>query len=79
MSVTAPISASSIPSIHPSDDECQEIPDEFLGTNYGEKFPSEIMAKFPDNVTLTLHSVKFLEKPPDNLNGGNFMVELLLG
>ena len=62
-----PIHALSIPSIHPStvhaspilsihlsDDECQEIPDEFPGTNHGENFPSKIMAQFPDNVTLTL-------------------------
>ena len=55
MSVVAPICASSIPSVYPSDNECQEILDEFPCTNYGEKFPSEIMVKLPDDVTLTLH------------------------
>ena len=37
MSVNAPIHALSILSIHPSDEEHQEILDAFTGTNYGEK------------------------------------------
>ena len=51
MSVIAPISASSIPSIHLSDIKCQEILEEIPGTNYGEKFLAEILAKIPDNIT----------------------------
>ena len=62
MSVIAPISASSVPSVHPSDAEHQEIPDKFPGTNYGEEFPSEIMVKIPDDVTQTLHNANFPEK-----------------
>ena len=54
-SVIAPIHALSIPSVHLSDDECHEILDKVPSTNYGEKFPSRIMAKIPDNVTLTLN------------------------
>ena len=54
MSVIAPISASPIPSVHPANqDEHQEFLDRFPGTNYGETFPSEIMAKISDDVTLT--------------------------
>ena len=45
MSVVAPVHASSVPSVLPYDDERQEFPDGFPGTNYGEKNPSEIMAK----------------------------------
>ena len=45
MSAIAPISALSILSVHPSEDEHQEIPDEFPSTNHGEKFLVEIMAK----------------------------------
>ena len=72
MSVIAPICASSIPSVHPSDDEQQEILDEFPSTNYGEKFPAKLMAKFCNNVILTLYQVKFPEKPPGNSNGENY-------
>ena len=61
-SVISPIHALSILSIHPSDDECQEILDEFPGTIYWEKLPAGITARIPDDVTLTLHNVKFLEK-----------------
>ena len=43
-SVVAPVSALPIPSIFPTDDKHQEIPDEFPNTNYGENIPSEIMA-----------------------------------
>ena len=68
MSVIAPIHASSIPSIHPSDDEHQEILDKFPGTIYGEKTPSKFMAKPPDNITLTLHQAQFLEKTPGYSN-----------
>ena len=62
-SVVAPVCASSILAIHLSDDECQEIPYIFPGTNYGEKFQSKIKVKIPDDVTLTQHNVRFLEKP----------------
>ena len=51
MSVIAPVCTSPIPSVHPYDNESQEIPDEFPGTKYGEKNPSEIMVKLPDNIT----------------------------
>ena len=47
-SVIAPVSASSIPCIHPSDDEHQNSLGEFPSINYGEKNPSEIMVKIPD-------------------------------
>ena len=69
MSVLAPICASSIPSVHPSDNKLQEIMDKFPGTNYGEKSPSETMAKIPDDITLTLCNAKFLEKTPGDSNG----------
>ena len=69
MSVIAPICALSIPSIHPPDVECQEIPEGFPSTNHGENFLIEIMAKIPDNVTLTICNSKFLEKTPGNSNG----------
>ena len=45
MSVVAPVSALSIPSIHLSDDEHQEIPEEIPCTSHGEKFPVEKTAK----------------------------------
>ena len=64
-SVIAPVHASPIPSVHPSDNECQEFPEEFPGTKYAEKNLSEIMVNFPDDVTLTLHQVKFPEETPD--------------
>ena len=67
--VIAPISALSIPSIHPSDDECQEIPEEIPGTDYAEKYPVEITAKIPDNITQTLCNMKFPEKTPATFNG----------
>ena len=79
MSVITPIHASSILSIHPSSDEHQEIPDAFPSTNFGEKFPGEIMAKIPDYITLTLHQAKFPEETPGNSNEVNFMVEFLCG
>ena len=65
MSVTAPIYASPIPSVHPYDDECQEFPDGFPGTKYGEKNPYKIMVNFPHDVTLTLQQAKFPEETPD--------------
>ena len=65
MSVIAPIHASSIPPVLPYDNEHQEFPDGFPGTNYGEKNPSNIMAKFPHNVTLTLQQAKFPEETPE--------------
>ena len=65
--IIAPIHALSIPSINPSDDECQDFPDKFPGTKYGEK--SKITVKFPDNIALTLHQVKFLEETPGTTIG----------
>ena len=62
MSIIALIHPSSVPSIHLSNDEYNEIWAEFPGSNYGLKFPVEIIAKIPDNVNLALHQVKFLEK-----------------
>ena len=77
ITVIATVRVSPIPSIHPSDDECQEFPDEFPSTKYGKKHLSEITVKFPHNVTLTLHQVKFLEETPDTTKRviylGNFM------
>ena len=77
-SVFAPLDASPIPSIHPYDDECQEFPDGFPGTEYGEKTMSEIMVKFPHDITLTLQQAKFLEETPDTtkrvIYPGNFML-----
>ena len=76
-SVSAPICALPDPSIYPYDDECQEFPDGFPGTRYGEKIPSLIMVKFHHNVTLTIQQVKFLEETPDTTSRviylGNFM------
>ena len=46
MSVIAPISASSILSINPSDNDCQEIPDEYPSTSYGEKSQQKLQPKF---------------------------------
>ena len=66
--VVAPIHALPVPSVHPSDDECQEFLDGFPSTKYGEKNLSEIMVKFPDDVTLTLNQVKFVEETPDTTN-----------
>ena len=74
MSVIAPICASSVLSIHPSDNEDQEILDEIPGSNCGEKFLSKITLKLPDDVTLTLHQAKFPEKTLVILFG-NFMVD----
>ena len=54
MSVITPIHASPVPSVLPYDDKHQEFLDGFPGTNYGEKIPSEIMVKFPHDITLTL-------------------------
>ena len=79
MSVIAPVHASSVPSVHLSDDEHQEILDEFPGTNYGEKNPSKITLKIPDYVTLTLHNAKFLVITPGNSNGIKYLVEFLPG
>ena len=73
MSVIAPIHASSVPYVHPSDDEHQKIPDEFTSTSYGEKDSSEISAKFPDDVALTLHQTKLLEKTLGNYNGVEYL------
>ena len=61
-SVIAPVSALSVPSVHLSDDKCQEILDKFHSTNYGEKHLAQIMATITADVTITLHQVKFQEK-----------------
>ena len=73
MSVIAPIHALSIPSIDPYNDKHQEFPAKFPGTSLGEKKPSKITTKIPDNVTLTLQQVKFTEKkfPGTNLGEKN--------
>ena len=71
MSVIAPISALPIPSVHLSDIEYQEITEEFPGTKYGEKYPVEITAKVPHNVTLTLHHAKLPDKTLVILMGEN--------
>ena len=77
-SVFAPVHASPVPSILPYNDKHQEFWDGFPGTNYGEKNPSEIMVKFPHNVTLTLQQVKYPEETPDTTKRviylGNFML-----
>ena len=78
MSVIAPIQASSVPSILPSDDDYQEILDEFPGTNYGEKNPSKIMAKIPNDITLTLHQAKFLKETPGTSNGAKYLANFPL-
>ena len=43
MSVIAYVHASPIPSVQPSDNEGQEFLDEYTGSKYGVKTPSEIM------------------------------------
>ena len=77
-SVIAPVCASSVPSVLPYGNERQEFPAEYPGTNYGEKNPSEITAKIPYNVTLTLQQAKFLEKTPDTTNRVNYLGNFLL-
>ena len=77
-SVVAPIYALPIPSINSSDDKCQEIPDEFPGTNYGEKNLSEIMARIPNDITLTLHQAKFTEETPGTSNGAKYLANFLV-
>ena len=77
-SVNPPVHALPILSILPYDEEHQEFPDGFPGTNYGEKNPSEIMVKFPHDITLTLRKAKFLEETPDTTKRvkylGNFFL-----
>ena len=77
-SVIALVCASPVPSVLPYDDERQEFPDGFPGTNYVEKNLSEITVKFPHDVTLTLQQAKFLEETPDTtkriIYPGNFML-----
>ena len=77
-SVFAPIHASPILSVVPYDDEHQEFPDGFPGSKYGEKNLSEIMVKFPHDITLTLQQAKFPEETPDTtmrvIYMGNFML-----
>ena len=80
-SVIAPVCASSVPSVLPYGNERQEFPAGYPGTNYGEKNPSEITAKIPYDVTLTLQQAKFPEKTPDTTNRvkypGNFLLTLI--
>ena len=80
-SVIAPVCASSVPSVLPYGNERQEFPAGYPGTNYGEKNPSEITAKIPHDVTLTLQQAKFPEKTPDTTNRvkypGNFLLTLI--
>ena len=77
-SVFAPICALPILSVHPYNDECQEFPDGLPSTEYGEKNPSEVMVKFPHNITLTLQQAKFPQETPDSTKRviylGNFML-----
>ena len=77
-SVFTPICALPVPSILPYDNEHQEFPDGFPGTNYGEKNLSEIMVRFPHDITLTLQQAKFPEETPDTtmkiIYPGNFML-----
>ena len=77
----APVRASSAPSVLPYGNERQEFPAGSPGTNYGEKNPSEIAAKIPYVVTLTLQQAKFPEKTPDTTNRvkypGNFLLTLI--
>ena len=77
-SVIAPVCALSVPSVHPYDDERQEFPDGFPGTNYGEKNPYVITAKIPHDVTLTLQQAKFGEETPDTTNRVNYPGNFLL-
>ena len=83
MSVEAPISALSVPSVHPSDNEHQEIPDEIAGTNHGEIFLAKIVSKISDDITLTQCNVKLPEKTPCNSNGvkvhGRIPVRIKMG
>ena len=63
----APVCASPIPSVLPYNDEHQEFLDGFPDTKYGEKNPSQIMVKFPHDVTRTLQQAKIPEETPDTL------------
>ena len=44
-SVIAPVCAPSVPSVQPYDDEHQEFPERFPGTNYGEKTRPKLRLK----------------------------------
>ena len=77
-SVIAPVCAPSVPSVHPYHDERQEIPDGSPGTNYGEKNPSDITAKIPHDVTLTLQQAKFPEETPDTTMRAKYPGNFLL-
>ena len=78
MSVSALICALPMLSVHLTDNEHQEFPDKFPSTNYGDKNLSEIMAKIPNNVTLTLHHAKFLEETPGTTNGVKYPANFLV-
>ena len=77
-SVFAPVHALPILSVLPYNDKHQEFLDGFPGTMYGEKNPSEIMVKFPHDITLTLQQAKFPEETPDTtmrvIYPGDFML-----
>ena len=77
-SVVAPVRALPVPSVHPCDDACQEFPDGFPGTKYGEKNLSKITVKLPHIITLTLQQAKFPEETPDTtkriIYPGKFML-----
>ena len=77
-SVIAPVCAPSVLSVLPYSNERQEFPEGFPSTNYGEKNPSEITAKIPHDVTLTLQQPKFPEETPDTAKRvkypGNFLL-----
>ena len=79
ISVIAPVYASSILSNHPSNDKHQEILDKFPSTNYGEKNTSKITAKISNEITLTLHQVKFPVKTSGNSNGVKYLTIFLSG
>ena len=78
MSVFTPVHALPILSVHPYDDKCQEFPDCFPGTKYGEKNPSEIMVKFPHDISLTPQQAKFLEETPHTTKREIYPVIFLL-
>ena len=77
-SVIVPVCVLPVLSVLRYDNKRQEFPAGFPSTNYGEKNPSEITAKIPHDVTLTLQQAKFPEETPDTTirvkYPGNFML-----
>ena len=49
------------------------IPGQIPQSQLWEKKPSEITAKIPDDVTLTLHQVKFPEETPGTTDGVKYL------